>query len=64
MEDYIGQNKKAYDFWTQQRKPKERDKADRANPIGQLKKYANRFDVVFMEGGILHYFHDIDEFSA
>lgn len=139
MADYIGQNKKAwefcaYDFWTQQCKPEERAKADRANPIGQLKKYANyfeqyegikvanicgscgkkaiplailgadvtvfdisednkhyalevaeaanvnidyqvcdvlaidmdkyanRFDVVFMEGGILHYFHDIDEF--
>lgn len=26
------------------------------------KKYGNYFDVVFMEGGILHYFHDIDEF--
>lgn len=25
-------------------------------------KYGNYFDVVFMEGGILHYFHDIDEF--
>ncbi|MCH5274163.1 MAG: class I SAM-dependent methyltransferase [Lachnospiraceae bacterium] len=25
-------------------------------------KYKNYFDVVFMEGGILHYFHDIDEF--
>lgn len=24
--------------------------------------YANYFDVVFMEGGILHYFHDIHEF--
>lgn len=26
------------------------------------KQYGNYFDVVFMEGGILHYFHDIDEF--
>lgn len=26
------------------------------------KKYQNYFDVVFMEGGILHYFHDINEF--
>ena len=25
-------------------------------------KYAGYFDVVFMEGGVLHYFHDIDEF--
>ena len=25
-------------------------------------KYYNRFDVVFMEGGVLHYFHDINEF--
>ena len=25
-------------------------------------KYGNSFDVVFMEGGILHYFHDIDAF--
>ncbi len=25
-------------------------------------KYYNSFDVVFMEGGVLHYFHDIDEF--
>ena len=25
-------------------------------------KYGNYFDVVFMEGGILHYFHDINEF--
>ncbi|MBQ9118822.1 MAG: class I SAM-dependent methyltransferase [Lachnospiraceae bacterium] len=24
--------------------------------------YAGYFDVVFMEGGILHYFHDIDQF--
>ncbi len=27
-----------------------------------IKKYGNYFDVVFMEGGILHYFHDINEF--
>lgn len=27
-----------------------------------LEKYGNYFDVVFMEGGVLHYFHDIDEF--
>ena len=27
-----------------------------------IKKYGNYFDAVFMEGGVLHYFHDIDEF--
>lgn len=27
-----------------------------------MKKYGGYFDVVFMEGGVLHYFHDIDEF--
>lgn len=27
-----------------------------------IRKYGNYFDVVFMEGGVLHYFHDIDEF--
>lgn len=27
-----------------------------------MDKYGNRFDVVFMEGGVLHYFHEIDEF--
>ncbi len=27
-----------------------------------MDKYFEYFDVVFMEGGILHYFHDIDEF--
>lgn len=27
-----------------------------------IDKYGNYFDVVFMEGGVLHYFHDIDEF--
>lgn len=29
-----------------------------------LKKYGGKFDVVFMEGGILHYFPDIDSFMA
>lgn len=29
-----------------------------------LEKYQDYFDVVFMEGGILHYFHDIDEFMG
>lgn len=29
-----------------------------------LSQYENYFDVVFMEGGILHYFHDIDEFMS
>ena len=28
----------------------------------EIEKYGNYFDVVFMEGGVLHYFHDIDEF--
>lgn len=27
-----------------------------------LDKYAHTFDVVFMEGGVLHYFHDLNEF--
>lgn len=27
-----------------------------------LEKYKNYFDVVFMEGGILHYFHNISQF--
>lgn len=27
-----------------------------------MEKYSGYFDVVFMEGGILHYFHDIDVF--
>ena len=27
-----------------------------------LDKYSGYFDVVFMEGGVLHYFHDINEF--
>ena len=29
-----------------------------------LAKYGGRFDVVFMEGGILHYFHDLGAFMA
>lgn len=29
-----------------------------------IEKYGSYFDVVFMEGGILHYFHEIDEFMA
>lgn len=29
-----------------------------------LSRYAGRFDVVFMEGGVLHYFHDIDRFMG
>ena len=29
-----------------------------------LKKYGEYFDIVFMEGGILHYFHNIDEFMG
>lgn len=28
------------------------------------KKYGGCFDIVFMEGGVLHYFHDIDEFMS
>ena len=27
-----------------------------------MEKYGNYFDAVFMEGGVLHYFHNIDEF--
>lgn len=27
-----------------------------------MEKYGNYFDVVFMEGGVLHYFHDIGQF--
>ena len=27
-----------------------------------MEKYGGYFDVVFMEGGVLHYFHDINEF--
>lgn len=139
MYNYITQNKSAwefnaYEFWFRDCSPKDRAKADRDNPIKQLKKYAQYFDsyegikvanicgscgkkaiplailgaevtvfdiseenkryamevaeaanvkidyqvgnvleidmdqygqffdVVFMEGGILHYFHDIDQF--
>ena len=139
MNNYITQNKSAwefnaYEFWSRDCNPKDRAKADRDNPIKQLKKYAQYFDsyegikvanicgscgkkaipiailgaevtvfdiseenkryamevaeaanvkidyqvgnvleidmdqygqffdVVFMEGGILHYFHDIDQF--
>lgn len=29
-----------------------------------MNTYAGMFDVVYMEGGILHYFHDIDEFMG
>jgi len=29
-----------------------------------MEKYGNNFDIVFMEGGILHYFHDINEFMS
>lgn len=29
-----------------------------------MDKYRNCFDVVFMEGGVLHYFHDISEFMS
>lgn len=29
-----------------------------------LEKYGGYFDVVFMEGGILHYFHDIGQFMG
>lgn len=29
-----------------------------------LKVYGERFDAVFMEGGVLHYFHDLDAFMA
>ncbi|MCI8541977.1 MAG: class I SAM-dependent methyltransferase, partial [Lachnospiraceae bacterium] len=29
-----------------------------------IEKYRESFDVVFMEGGVLHYFHDLDEFMG
>lgn len=29
-----------------------------------MAKYGGTFDVVFMEGGVLHYFHDIDQFMG
>lgn len=50
MEKYIEQNKKAweynaYDFWYKNCAPSERAKAVRENPIKQLKRYADYFDV-------------------
>lgn len=29
-----------------------------------MERYAGQFDVVFMEGGVLHYFHDLDRFMG
>lgn len=29
-----------------------------------MRQYGGSFDVVFMEGGVLHYFHDLDEFMG
>lgn len=29
-----------------------------------MERYGGYFDVVFMEGGVLHYFHDIDQFMG
>ena len=29
-----------------------------------MSKFVGTFDVVFMEGGVLHYFHDIDQFMG
>lgn len=29
-----------------------------------LAKYAETFDVIFMEGGVLHYFHDLNDFMG
>ena len=29
-----------------------------------MDQYGHAFDVVFMEGGVLHYFHDIDQFMG
>ena len=29
-----------------------------------MAKYGGTFDVVFMEGGVLHYFHDIEQFMG
>ena len=41
----------------------ERQRSDSEYPLKiDLSRYAGYFDVVFMEGGILHYFHDIHEF--
>ena len=42
--------------------PSERARKNKENPKGMLRRYVNYFDIVFMEGGVLHYFHDIDEF--
>ena len=62
------QNKKAweynaYEFWLKNSgTPVDRAKEDLENPLGMLKRYSDYFDVVFMEGGVLHYFHDINEF--
>ena len=50
MEEYINQNKSAwefdaYQFWVKQSgTPKERAKKDIENPIAMLKKYAKYFD--------------------
>lgn len=29
-----------------------------------MERYGGAFDVVFMEGGVLHYFHDLDQFMG
>lgn len=29
-----------------------------------LKRYRNQFDVLYLEGGILHYFHDLEAFTG
>lgn len=29
-----------------------------------LDKYSDYFDIIYMEGGILHYFHDLDKFMS
>lgn len=68
MREYSKQHKKAweydaYAFWVRQAgRPEDRAREDVQNPRRKLKQYAGYFDVAFMEGGILHYFHDIDEF--
>lgn len=68
MTDYSIQTKRAweynaYEFWLKKSgTPADRAKKDLEDPIGMLRKYSDYFDVVFIEGGILHYFHDIDEF--
>ena len=67
MTDYSIQNKSAweynaYEFWLKNSgTPVDRAKMDLENPLGMLKRYSDYFDVVFMEGGVLHYFHDINE---